>query len=54
MTYKKATRLHSGDEVTVKETGAVLMVLFIENRLGRREVAVTCEDGYTYHHTELS
>lgn len=53
MRYVDAKRLHSGDEVTVKETGAVLRVISKTVRLGRKEVEILLEDGYEYLHTEI-
>lgn len=53
MRYVEAKRLHNGDEVTVKETGAVLCVISKIVRLGRKEVEVLLEDGCEYLHTEI-
>ena len=53
MRYVDAKRLHSGDEVTVKETGAVLCVVGKTVRLGRKEVEVLLENGYEHLHTEI-
>lgn len=57
MTFRNAERLHNEDEVTIKETGRVLRVLnayVASDPLWSRCVLIECEDGNTYHHTEVS
>ena len=53
MVYTKALKLHKGDEVTIKKTGSVMMVVTTETQLGRKNVNIMCEDGNWYHHTEV-
>lgn len=58
MTYANAKKLHNGDEVTVKETGEVLMVIQAyeprpTNMIYRKNILVECDDGNTYHHTAI-
>ena len=52
MRYKVAKKLHDEDEVTVKKTNVVLRVMgdIIPHT---KDVYVPCDDGNTYHHTEL-
>ena len=52
MRSSKAKKLHNGDEITVKETGFVETVSFIE--IDDDDVIIfTCE-GSDYHHTQVS
>ena len=54
MKYNDAVKLHAGDEVTLKENGVTLTVLWTEKSLwGGKEVAIHCEDGWTYSHREV-
>lgn len=57
MTYRNAKKLHNEDEVTLKETGEVLTVLQAyepdTNILQKKAVFIECDDGHTYHHTEI-
>ena len=53
MRYEQAQKLHCGDEVKIKATGEILVVLFTEIYKGRKVVNITCEDGYSYLHTEV-
>lgn len=55
MRYKYATKLHNEDEVTLKKTNQTLTVLYTEvcNDTPKPAVLVTCNDGNTYHHTEI-
>jgi hypothetical protein len=53
MVYRNALKLHKGDEVTIKKTGYVMMVVTTETQLGRKNVNIMCEDGNWYHHTEV-
>ncbi len=53
MIYRNAKALHKGDEVTIKKTGQIMMVVFTEVQLGRKNVNIMCEDGNWYHHTEV-
>ena len=51
MTYENAKNLHNEDEVTVKETGAIMQV--VETTVFNDFVEVMLEDGNTYRHDEL-
>jgi hypothetical protein len=51
MRYRDAKNLHNGDQITVKETGNVETVSFIEDH-GFTVYIFTCE-GSDYHHTEV-
>lgn len=56
MTFRNAKKLHNEDEVTIKETGRVLRVLnayVLDDPLFTKCVLIECEDGNTYHHTEV-
>lgn len=58
MTYANARKLHNEDEVILKKTGACLRVLDVScprpmNMIQRKEVFIKCDDGNTYHHTEI-
>ena len=59
MNFRNASKLRNGDEVVVKKTKQVLRVVSIEiprtmNLVQTKFVLVFCEDGKTYHHTEIS
>lgn len=53
MRYTEAVKLRAGDEVVCKETGRVLKVIYKENRKGRKECILFCDDGYEYRHDEV-
>lgn len=53
MDYKHARKLHNGDEVLRKSDGEPLMVLSIEEHIGRKTVLIYCDDGQEYHHREV-
>ena len=53
MVYRNALKLHKGDEVTIKKTGCIMMVVTTETQLGQKNVNIMCEDGNWYHHTEV-
>lgn len=53
MTYRDALKLHNGDEVTIKKTGCVMLVVSTETQLGRKNVNIMCENGNWYTHTEV-
>ena len=53
MKYTDALKLHNGDEVTVKENGATMIVLWTEHYLGQKLVIVHLEDGFSYDHREI-
>lgn len=54
MTFREAKKLHNEDEVTIKETGAILTVLdaYI-NPSNPKQVLIECDDGNTYVHKEV-
>ena len=52
MRYREAKKLHNGDEITVKETGFVETVSYIEDH-GDDVYVFTCE-GSDYRHTEIA
>lgn len=57
MRFRDAKKLHNGDEVTVKETNSEnparsLWVISVE--IEDKDVFIHCDDGGTYHHTEVS
>ncbi|MBQ8626817.1 MAG: hypothetical protein IJ419_11710 [Agathobacter sp.] len=59
MFFRHAKKLHNEDEVTVKKTGLVTTVNSIV--INKKEdglhdenfVLILCDDGKTYHHTEV-
>jgi hypothetical protein len=51
MKYKDALNLFHGDEVTVKKTNSVLMVLSVV--VEDKNAFVYCSDGNSYHHKEI-
>ena len=53
MKYIYAKRLHNEDEVISKESGASLYVISTEVDTENKNVFVYCDDGNTYHHTEI-
>ena len=56
MTFRDAKNLHNEDEVTIKATGQVLRVLnayVLDDPMFTKCVLIECEDGNTYHHTEV-
>ena len=58
MKYSDAKKLHNGDEVTVKETKRILTVIQAYaprpmNNIERKTILVECDDGNTYHHTDI-
>lgn len=56
MRFRDAKKLHNEDEVTVKKTGEVRTVLkayVIDDPLFAKAVIVECDDGNSYHHTEV-
>ena len=54
MKYADAVKLHAGDEVTRKEDGVVMTVLWTENYKDQKIVVVhTIEDSEDYNHREL-
>lgn len=48
---RDARSLRPGDKVVVKETGEILNVIGLEGRWD--DVSIRCNDGNTYHHTEV-
>ena len=58
MNYRNARKLHNGDEVILKETGEVLTVISAYeqrpmNMVNRKNIFIECNDGNTYHHTDV-
>lgn len=58
MKYQDAKKLHNGDEVTIKKTGEVLMVIraYQPNSMNlyqKNQVFIECDDGNTYYHTDV-
>lgn len=53
MRYPNAKKLHSGDDVTVKKTGAVLTVVEVEVVDEIHGVSVRLSDGNWYGYKEL-
>lgn len=53
MTYIQAKKLHNEDEVISKKTGKSLYVLCVEVYEETKNVFVYCDDGHSYHHTEI-
>ena len=55
MRYRDALKLHNEDEVTVKETGAVLRVICHTSDFHRclPSCMILCDDGNTYHHRDV-
>ena len=53
MRYYDALKLRAGDEVTVKETGQILTVIYKTDRKGRKECMLFLEDGNEYRHDEV-
>lgn len=56
MTFRNAQKLHNEDEVIVKKTGKILRVLnayTVDDPMFTKCVLIECEDGNTYHHTEM-
>ena len=43
--------LRPGDKVVVKKTGDILSVTGLEGRWD--DISIRCDDGNTYHHTEV-
>ena len=52
MRYKDAKKLHNEDEVTLKRTGEVLVV--VETEVQEKDVFIRCDDGVMYHHTAIN
>lgn len=54
MTFRNAKKLHNEDEVTIKTTGETLWVLnaWVPDD-NSKVVLIECDDGNTYHHTEV-
>lgn len=52
MRYKDAKKLHNEDEVTLKRTGEVLVV--VETEVQEKDVFIRCDDGVLYHHTAIN
>ena len=53
MKYMDAKKLHNGDEVVSKETGASLYVVEIVVDEVSKDVFVYCDDGAMYHHIKI-
>lgn len=58
MRYIDAKKLQNGDEVMIKATKNIVRVINIysprpTNMINRKVISVDCDDGNTYHHTEL-
>lgn len=53
MKYIYAKKLHNEDEVICKKTNTPLVVISTEVDTKTRNVFVYCDDGNTYHHTEI-
>lgn len=54
MKYRYAKQLHNGDEVTIKETGAVLTVVeAYKPEPTKNTIIVLCDDGNEYHHRDV-
>jgi hypothetical protein len=54
MKYRYAKQLHNGDEVTIKETGAVLTVVeAYKPEPTKNTIIVLCDDGNEYHHRDI-
>ena len=56
MRFRDAKKLHNEDEVTIKRTGEVRTVLsayVIDDPMFAKAVIVECDDGNSYHHTEV-
>lgn len=51
MKYVDAKKLHNGDEVVIKYTGIPLYV--VATKVIGRNVMVICDDGNTYHHSDI-
>jgi hypothetical protein len=52
MRSTQAKKLHNGDEVTVKDTGFVETVCYIE--IDGNDVIIFTSEGSDYHHTQVS
>lgn len=54
MRYTDAIKLHSGDEVMMKGRGNhVCTVLEVRIDAANRDCFLFCDDGNTFHHTEV-
>ena len=53
MSYHDAKKLHNEDEVIRKSDDRSLYVVEIEVQ-DDKNVLVVCDDGNTYHHTEIA
>ena len=53
MTFRNAKKLHNEDEVTIKETNAVVTVLDTYVDEYDKHVLIECDDGNTYYHDEI-
>ena len=53
MRYRDAKKLHREDEVVRKSDGRSLYVVEVEIPNGKN-VLIMCDDGNTYHHTEIT
>lgn len=58
MKYADAKKLHNGDKVVIKETNQVLTVIKAYaprpmNMIYRKNILIECDDGNTYHHTNI-
>ncbi len=51
MRYRDAVKLHSGDEVQVKETGAFVHVIEVD--IEDKFVLLFCTDGLNHYHDEV-
>lgn len=49
MTFRNAKKLHNEDEVTIKETNAVVNVLDAYVDKSGKHVLIECDDGNTYY-----
>lgn len=54
MTFNEAKKLHNEDEVILKETGEIVIVLdaYI-SPVNHKRVVIECDGGNTYYHDEI-
>lgn len=53
MTFNNAKGLHNEDEVTIKETGEVVIVLQTYQSENGKYIILECDDGNNYYNDEV-
>lgn len=53
MTFNNAKNLHNEDEVTIKETGEIVIVLQAYQSENGKHIVLECDDGNTYYNNEV-